>query len=91
MDNMRFAVVDRQTRIVVNTIEAPEDWTVDAAYRLVRSETAGKGDSYNASALRFTPAPVPAPEPSPREQYEAATTDAERLAVIARRVGLSSP
>lgn len=86
---MRYAVVDRATKTVVNVIEAPDDWVMGDGYRLVKSATAGTGDSYDASTRRFTPAVRPPPATSPREEYEVATTTAGKLAVIAKHVGLA--
>jgi hypothetical protein len=88
VDDMRYAVVNRQSRVVVNVIDAPADWKVDTDHRLVPTETGGPYDAYNERTGMFTPAVIPAPEPTARERYAAASTQTEKLGVIAKQLDL---
>jgi len=86
VDAMRFAVVD-SNGLVVNVIEAPDDWEVEG-HTFVQTDVGGPGDTYDAQAEAFTPVKVVS-EPSAREQYEAAATPAERMAILAKELGLT--
>ena len=48
------------------------------------------GRAIRGDGTVFTPAAIPDPGPTPAEQYDAASTDAERLAVVADVLGLAS-
>ena len=89
VDDMRFALIDADG-IVTNVIEALEGWTaVEAGETLVPSETASPGDTYTLGTFT-TPEPPPA-QPTARETYDAATTDAERLEILATHLFGAQP
>ena len=88
------ALVRTYNGIVENLIEHEDGsaWPVPTGCHLV---PASKGDGADIGATwdgtAFT-RPEPATEPtSLPEEYEAAATDAERLAIIARQLGLAPP
>ena len=82
---MRLAVVDSDN-VVVNVIEAPEDFRIDG-YTLVASDAAGPGDTWDGTA--FTLAPEPEPVATLRERYSRATTTTQRVSIIAEALGLT--
>ena len=82
---MRYAIVDNGK--VVNVIEAPEGWSDPGRRSLVQSDTASKGDDYDGVTFT-TPAPAPK-EPTPEQlEYAEASTDPDRIALIAKHLGL---
>lgn len=87
VDDMRYAVVDKQG-LVVNVIEAPEGWEVDD-HRLIETDVGGPDDHYDGRIREFTPVVTPDPGPSPQKRYKTATNVSARLAVIAKELGLT--
>ena len=88
LDSMRYAVLNNNDE-VVNVIDAEPGFKPGLGLRLIISNTAGPGDLY-ANGTFETPESPP-PEPTARERYLAATTDTERLAVLAEHLGLTDP
>ena len=84
---MRFAVINTDN-IVVNVIEAFKDFKVPTGFRKIASDQGSDGDTWDAAAKRFIPNPVVRP-PTPRDNYQAATTDAQRIEIMAKELGLS--
>lgn len=52
---MRFAVVDNNTRRVINVIEAPENWTVEAGLTLVATDEHNIDDTWDGQQLIKAP------------------------------------
>jgi hypothetical protein len=80
---MRYAVI--KGNLVVNVIEAPEDWKVEG-HRLVESNTAGQGDIYNGRKFIRPEPPVPTLTDDQIEFRDA--TEVEKQALIAKYLGL---
>ena len=86
---MRYAVIDDGTKVVVNVIELEDgaDWSPPTGCSLVTSETGEPGGTYKNRA--FTQAPKRVNTRAAAQQaYAAATTDEERIALIAKQTGL---
>ena len=95
MGDMRYAVINRTTRLVENVIEADSDWVDPDGRRIVPSDAANRGDSFNATTKEFTPGPAPVVTPTAAEvrqtEYAALLTDAARLVYIAEHLDLVVP
>ncbi len=83
---MRNAVVNADNE-VVNVIEAEADFDPGEGLRLVRSDKASPGEKYEGG--KFIAPEGSALEPTPRERYAAATTQAQKLAILAEHAGLA--
>ena len=82
---MRFAVLDKSGG-VVNVIEAPEDWTPETGYTFRESIEASPGDRFEGDVLvRAEEVEHPA---TIQEQYDAASTDSERIIILAKALNL---
>lgn len=85
----RYAVIDDATKLVVNVIEwdGGTAWAPPEGHSVVKSDTAGPGDTYKNRKFIKPPEPT---GPTEREQmqadYAAATPTGQR-AMLAKRLG----
>ncbi len=72
--------------LVLNVIEAPDGWDgITPGQSLVPAQNASHGDTWNGST--FIKPRRPAVAPSLRDRYQAASTTAAKLAILAEAQG----